>query len=160
MTTHRDSTKAHVKLIAASIFWLAASFPAYAGGLDTSPAPFEPIDVQAIIDGCWDGVDLADQTKSFAVRRQEVIRVDECYFSQILRLIEPMFDPDLFSKQDARRLLIEMSGPTVDFYAYLFAGHRKCGCGPDAELRFFLAVIERYEAILRGIADVRDMYKR
>ena len=147
-----------VKLVAMTLAGLLAASPTLAGGSRTEP--FVPIDAQAIIDTCGHGVDLKDQAIALEIRLQQVYRLDDCYRSAIHRLTEPMFDPDLFSQRDVQRLLIQMHNPTTQFYAFIFAGHRKCGCGPAAEIDYRLATAKRYEGFLWAIEEVRNLYSR
>ena len=146
------------KLFAPALAYLLTVTPVMAGG--DSPAPYEPIDAQAITDTCRSSGDPEDKTKSLDYRKAAVYKIDKCYNEAILRLIEPMFDPDLFSQKDAERLLIKMGNPVDRFYGYVFAWHRKCDCGEDAEITFHLAALKPYDHILMGIEEVRREYSR
>jgi hypothetical protein len=142
----------------ASLAWLFLASPAMAGG--ARPEPYEPIDPQAIIDACRNSAAAGDTTKTLEIRKAEVVKIDDCYTAAILHLVEPMFDPALFSAKDAERLLIKMHSPAFSFYAYLHTWHLKCDCGEDAEIAFRLAALKPYERILMGIGDVRKDYSR
>jgi hypothetical protein len=146
------------KLFGPALAYLLTVTPALAGG--DRPDPYEPIDAQAIIDTCRSSGNPGDKTKSLDDRKAAAYKIEECYTAAILRLIEPMFDPDLFSPKDANRLLRNMSNPVYRFYGYVYAWHRKCDCGEDAEITFRLAALKPYDEILRRIEEVRHDYSR
>jgi hypothetical protein len=146
------------KLFVPALAYLITVTPVLAGG--DKPDPYEPINAQAIIDACRSSSNPENKTKSLDDRKAAVYKIEKCYAEAILRLIEPMFDPDLFSPKDAERLLVKMSNPVYRFYGYVYAWHRKCDCGEDAEITFRLAALKPYDHILWGIEEVRDDYSR
>jgi len=146
------------KLFVPALACLLTAEPALAGG--NRPDPFDPIDAQAVIDACRNSSSPGDKASSFDDRKAAVYRIEECYEDAIIRLIGPMFDPNVFSSKDAKRLLRNMSNPVYRFYGYVYAWHRKCDCGEDAEIAFLLAALKPYDHILRSIEEVRDDYSR
>jgi hypothetical protein len=146
------------KLFVLALACLLTAQPALAGG--NRPDPFDPIDAQAIIDSCRNSSDPGDKAISLDARKSAVYRIEQCYEEAIIRLIGPMFDPDVFSPKDVKRLLRNMSNPVYRFYGYVYAWHRKCDCGEDAAIQFRMAALRPYNHILRNIEEVRDDYSR
>ena len=147
-----------MKLFIPALAFLLAAAPALAGG--DRPDPFDPINAQAVIDACRHSSNPADKSGSLDDRKAAVYRIEQCYEEAIIRLIGPMFDPDVFSPKDVKRLLGNMSNPVYRFYGYVYAWHRKCDCGEDAAIAFRLAALKPYDHILRSIEEVRDDYSR
>lgn len=146
------------KLFVPALACLLTAEPALAGG--DRPDPFDPIDAQAVIDACQNSSNPGDKASSLDARKAAVYSIEKCYEEAIIRLIGPMFDPDVFSPKDAKRLLRNMSNPVYRFYGYVYAWHRKCDCGEDAAITFRLAALKPYDHILAGIEEVRNDYSR
>lgn len=147
-----------MKLFVPALAYLLTAAPAMAGG--NRPEPYEPIDVQALIDSCKRNNDPGNQSDSLKVREMKAGDRGVCYVAAILHLMEPMFDPGEFTREDAERLLTKIHGPAFDFYAHVLTYHRKCPCGDDAEVAFRLAAQQPFEGILLGIGEIREDYSR
>lgn len=141
-----------------SIVWLLLTSPALAGGVESQSASHEPLDAQPLIDTCWAGVDLEDQSMSVESRREAAVRVVNCLEGAILRVMEPMYDQEMFSRQEVRDLLADSSSPVGDFYFYLLAHHRKCDCGTDGWISSHVAEARHYESQLRTIVSIHNSY--
>jgi hypothetical protein len=143
----------------ASIAWLLLASPALAGGVESQTAPYEPLDAQPPIDACWVGIDLEDQSTSVESRRAAAVRVVNCLEGAILRVMEPMYEQEMFSRQEVRELLADSASPVGDFYFYLLARHRKCDCGTDGWVSSHVAEARHYESQLRTIVSIHNSYK-
>ena len=142
----------------AALAWLLLGSPALAGGTESQSASQAPLDAQPLIDACRSGVDLDDQRVSVETRREAASEVVKCHEAAILRLMESMYDPDMFSRDDARKLLADVSTPLGRFYYYLFARHRGCECEADGWISYDVAVAKRYEALLREMVSIHNSY--
>ena len=146
------------KLLAPALVCLLTATPAMAGG--NRPAPYEPIDAQAIIESCKSNNDPGDRSDSLKTREMKAGDRGVCYVAEILRLMEPMFDQGVFPREAAERLLLKMHDPAFTFYAHILTYHRKCPCGDDAEVAFRLAAQQPFESILMSIGEIREDYSR
>ena len=145
-------------LIATALACLLTASPALAGG--DRPDPYELIDAQSVIDSCRNGNNPGNQSDGLKVREKKAGDRGVCYVAEILRLMEPMFDNGVFSREAAENLLLKMHDPAFEFYAHVLTYHRKCPCGDDAEVAFRLAAQQPFESILMGIGEIRKDYSR
>lgn len=141
-----------------NIAWLLLASPALAGGVESRAAPYEPLDAQPLIDTCWAEIDLEDESMSVESRREAAVRVVNCLEAAILRVMEPMYEQEIFPRQEVRELLADSASPVGDFYFYLLARHRKCDCGTDRWISSHVAEARHYESQLRTIVSIHNSY--
>ena len=144
--------------VCVSIMFLAFSIPStvMAGG-----APFEKIDVEALIKAC--AVDTGGSIVTTVVARAAWREVD-CLEKTILDQVVIMFDEKIFSREKAQRTLKQLRTSQTDIHREIYNRHRGClrslqGCGTMTSLLLPSAVYTLFRSILRTMIHERNGYR-
>src|SRR3546814_250117 len=143
-----------------SLAWLLCASSAFAGGLETSSEPFEPIDAQALIDACWD-MTYQKRLDVYAAREGILLSV-LCLEERVADQMEALVDPVSLSREEAAQHLRAVRMAYGVLVWKIYNAHKRCpreSCGVIYQSAHVGAVAHLMESLLRDVVKQRNELK-